>query len=255
MVTIASGRDCLMDTASVNMWDMYEGLKNKFLFQNDLNSIYILLALYDLEENIANIYPKYMCKNEIRRKIKYILKNREDGDIIAHNLSIVLHEDINRLELCFYLEGYKHGYACNKWVNKLEEMALEVIGLEKMYNASFLFHFDFSNLQVKNLYSKCRREIEYKEKKEKYIERLVYVFSNKIIKRKITELDRFVNKQLKMDFELYNIKIKEIDHKLKDEEVDKIYHTIVSILVKKMKSIYKDAFWFAVNDKVLKRYQ
>ena len=38
------------------------------------------------------------------------------------------------------------------------------------------------------------------------------------------------------------------------KEVDKVYHTIVNILVKKMKNIYKDAFWFAVNDKVIKRY-
>ncbi len=243
-----------MSTSSVKILDMYEGLKNKFLYQNDLNSIYILLALYDLEENIANIYPKYMCKNEIRRKIKNILRNREDGDLIAHNLSIVLHEDINRLELCFYLEGYKHGYTCNQWVNKLEEKSLEIMGIDQIYRSPFLFHFDISEPQIKGLYSKCRQEIEYQERKSKYIEGLVYAFANKIIKRKIVDLDKYVNKQLRMDFELYYIKIKETEYKLMEAEIDKVYHTIVNILIKKMKNIYKEAFWFAINDKVLKRY-
>ena len=35
--------------------DLYEGLKHNFLFKNDLNSIHILLNLYDIEDNIRNI--------------------------------------------------------------------------------------------------------------------------------------------------------------------------------------------------------
>jgi len=243
-----------MYAKSVKIWDMYEGLKNNFLYNNDLNSIYILLALYDLEENISNIFPKYMCKNEIRKKIQYVLKNNENAEAIAQNLSIVLHEDINRLELCFYLEGYKHGFACNEWANRLEGKAIETIGLEKLYSLSYLFHFDISNTQIKKIYRKCRNEIDIKEKKSKKIENLVYTFANKVIKRKIINLDNYVNKQLKMDFKLYNIRITETDFELQDEEIDIVYHTIVNILIKKMKKSYKDAYWFAINDKVLKRY-
>lgn len=243
-----------MGTGLVKKWDLYEGLKNNFLYNNDLNSIYILLALYDIEENISNIYPKYMCKNEIRKKIQYILKNNENASAIAHNLSVILHEDVNRLELCFYLEGYKRGFASNQWTNRLEEKAIEILGIESLYISPYLFQFDISNSQIKSLYIKCRNEIEAQERRSKTIEGLVYTFANRIIKRKIMDLDKYLNKQLKMDFELYNIRITETNLNLKDEEVDKVYHTIVNILTKKMKKIYKDAYWFAVNDKVLKRY-
>lgn len=243
-----------MSTAPKKLWDIYEGLKNQFLFHNDINSIYILLALYDLEENISNIRPKYTCTKSIKRRIKYILKNRTNRELIARNISILIHEDINRLELCFYLEGYKYGYNNKKWVDRLEKKAIEIYGLEGLYNNNYLFHYDFSNLDVIELRRALRREIDSKEKKDRQIEGLVYTFCNKIIKKKIKDLDKYVDKQLMIDFNPYNYSIKEEDYKLKEEEQDKIYHSIVSIIIKNVKDIYKDASWYAINDRVLKRY-
>ncbi|SCG83565.1 hypothetical protein DW1_1998 [Proteiniborus sp. DW1] len=243
-----------METLSVKTRDMYRGLRDKFLFSNDINSIYILLALYDLEENISSIYPKYMSRNDLKRKIKYVLINRDDSEIISSNLSYIIHEDINRLELCFYLEGYKHGYSNKKWTNIVEKKALDVYGLEEIYKIDHLFHFNNSDKSVKDMKKRCIKEIDNRERRDRYIESLVYTFTNKIIKKKIIELDKYINKQLKMNFEYNDIHISEEKHFLQEEEIDKVYISIVNALIKKMKIIYKEAFWYAVNDKVLGMY-
>lgn len=57
-----------------------------------------------------------------------------------------------------------------------------------------------------------------------------------------------------MNFEFYDIKLGEDKYNLRDEEIDKVYLSIVNSLIKKMKIIYKEAFWYAVNDKVLGMY-
>ena len=57
--------------------DIYQGLTDKFLYNDDLNSIYMLLALYDIEENISNICPIYTYSKDIRHKIKNILKDKD----------------------------------------------------------------------------------------------------------------------------------------------------------------------------------
>ncbi|RKD34667.1 hypothetical protein [Thermohalobacter berrensis] len=243
-----------MTTSPVNLWEIYEGLKYRFLFNSDINSIHMLLSLYDLEENINNIYPRYISTNKIKNKIKHILKNKNNNDIIAQNISSLIHEDISRLELCFYLEGYKYGFYNNRWINALEEKAVRIQGLEKLYKSKYLFHFDFNHKEIHKLHDKFMKEIDSKEKKDKYISNLVYTFSNKIIKKKVKEFDKYIDKQLKMDFTPYNFTIKEENYSLRESELDKIYKAIVNVLIKNLKKIYKDASWYAINDKVLRRY-
>ncbi|EOD00678.1 hypothetical protein [Caldisalinibacter kiritimatiensis] len=243
-----------MATASLKLWDIYEGLKNNFLFNSDVNSIYVLLALYDLEENISNIYPKYITTKKIKRRLKYVFKNRENADVIAHNISLLLHEDVNRLELCFYLEGYKYGFSNAKWVNRLEEKTIKKHGLEFIYKSEYLFHFNCTDKEVRDIQLKVGREIDALERNNKYLEDLVYTFSDKVIKNKLKNIDKYIDKQLKMDFNPYDFSIKEECYKLKKDELDKVYKSVVSVLIKNLKKIYKEACWYAINDKVLKRY-
>ena len=241
-----------MTVAAIKLYEIYEGLKNRFLFDSDINSIHILLSLYDLEENISNIYPKYVCLNNIRRKIKHILSYRNDNDLISKNISYLIHEDINRIELCFYLEGYKKGYYDSKYVNLLEEKALEVFNIKELYERSFLFHF--SKSKAKDIRKPFLKEIDFIERKNKEITKLVNKFSSKVIRKKLSNLDNIIDKQLKLDFTPYNFNIKEEQFNLNVDEVDKIYKGIVSLLIKDLKKIYKDASWYALNDRVLKRY-
>ena len=128
-----------MATSMASLCHIYEGLKYNFLFYNDIDSIHIFLNLYDIEENITNVCPRYICTKDIKKKIKHLLRYRNDKDLIASKITYLIHEDIDRLELCFYLEGYKYGYFNNKWANVLEEQTLFYYTIEEMYKKKSLF--------------------------------------------------------------------------------------------------------------------
>ncbi|MTI66052.1 MAG: hypothetical protein FH753_05555 [Firmicutes bacterium] len=241
-----------MSTSAVKLWELYEGLKNRFLFNNDINSIYVLLSLYDLEENISNIYPKYICSKNIKTRVKKILKERENRNHIAQSIIYAIRDDINRIELCFYLEGYKYGYFNYKWVNALEKKALDTYNIENIYDKNYLFHFDIMGEGVNNIKTKLWNEIDFVENQKNNINDLVYTFADKVIKRKINNLDKHADKQLKVDFNDFNIK--EESYLLTKKETNNIYHAIVNVMIKNLTKIYKEASWYALNDKVLKRY-
>ena len=130
--------------------DIYEGLKYKFLFNNDINCIHILLNLYELEDNINNIVPSYISIKRLRKNIRKALKDRRGNHLIAYNLGELIHEDINRLELLIYLEGYKAGYLNKKHINDLENITLRYFSISELYNKRYLFNFDSSIEEVNN---------------------------------------------------------------------------------------------------------
>lgn len=242
-----------MATSTVNLWKMYEGLKYNFLFNNDINSIHILLNLYDLEENINNICPKYTCIKNIKRGIRYFLRYREDKDLVTNKIIYLIHEDVDRLELCFYLEGYKYGYYNNKWVNILEEKTLNYYTVEEIYDKKYLFQYNLSLDDIKIVRDEFESEINLLEDKDKYIERLTHYFSDEIIKSKIYELNNYIDRQLKMDFNS-NSSIKEEGSRFSQDELNKLYDLIAKCLYKNIIQIYKNASWYGLNDKVLNRY-
>lgn len=233
--------------------DIYQGLTDKFLYNNDLNSIYMLLALYDIEENISNICPIYTYSKDIRHKIKNILKNREDAEVISQNLSIIVNEDMNKLELCFYLEGYKHGFNSPKYINYLEDKTLSLLNIKDIYDARYLFHFD-NNSSIIEFKEECFKYLDNENEKNKHMEELITTFTSKVIKKKISNLGDHVERQLKINFDIYNFSIGEVNYDLSMEEIDKLYRLILKTLTTHLKKIYKEAFWYAINDKVLMRY-
>lgn len=234
--------------------DIYQGLTDQFLYDDNLNSIYMLLALYDIEENISNICPIYTYSKDIRYKIKNILKDREDAEVISQNLSIIVNEDMNKLELCFYLEGYKHGFNSFKHINYLEDKTLRLLNVREIYEAQYLFHFDTNNSSINEFKEECFKYLDHKNDKDKHIDELITTFTSKVIKKKISNLGNYVERQLKINFDIYKFSIGEVDYDLTDAEVERLYNLILKTLTTHLKKIYKDAFWYALNDKVLMRY-
>lgn len=243
-----------MQASAIEPWELYEGLKNKFLFNNDINSIHILLSLYDLEKNISNIYPQYICTKNIENKIKNALKHRTNPLAIAKSITKVIHEDIDRIELCFYLEGYKYGFYNNKWINILEEMALKYFDLDILYDKKYLFHFNYANKEVNNVRKKIREEIDINEIKRSEYTHLIRIFAEKIIHSKIKNIDDYIDRQLKLHFNPREFNIKEENISFTKEELDKVYDILVKELIKNLMNIFKGSCWYALNDRVLKRY-
>ncbi|WP_066502712.1 hypothetical protein [Abyssisolibacter fermentans] len=233
--------------------DLYQGLTEKFLYNSDINSIFILLSLYDLEENMSNIYPKYLGMKKIRTQIMRFLKNKNIENVknIANYISFIIHEDVNRIELCFYIEGYKKGYNDIKWVNVLEKKALNTRTMDELYSSKYLFHVS-QNYNIKQIKKQIKREIDYNAKKDSKLVEMMHIFVNKVIKKKLYNLNNHVNEQLKLCLESYDIV--EEKYNLKEEDINIIYKNLYSMIMKNLKNIYKEAYWFGVNDRVLKRY-
>jgi len=240
--------------AKVNLYEIYEGLQYNFLYNNDINSIHILLNLYDLENNMTNICPKYISTNEIRKKVKKVLKNRKDKQLISNNIALLIHEDIDRLELILYLEGYKNGYYHSKWVNILEDEAIKHYSVDEIYEKNFLFHYDTSTKDIKKVKDNFELEIDDEEKETAYLHNFINTYCEKVVKRKIFNLNMYIDKQLTIEYNHDKMDIQEEGSYLSTNELNKIYKLVVKTIIKNTIRMYKDASWFGVNDKVLNRY-
>ena len=243
-----------MVLAKIDLWKMYEGLQYNFLYNNDINSIHILLNLYDLENNMTNICPKYISTNEIRKKVKRLLIYRKDRQLVSNNIALLFHEDIDRLELTLYLEGYKNGYHNNKWVNILEDETIKHFTIEQIYEKSFLFHYDTSFKEIEKIKEDFELEIKNEEKETDYLYSFINTYCEKVIKRKIYNLNMYTDKQLTIEYNFNEMNIKEEEPFLTTNELNKIYKVVVKTIIKNTVNMYIDASWFGVNDRVLNRY-
>ena len=243
-----------MVLAKENLVQIYEGLEYNFLYNNDINSMHILLNLYDLEDNMINICPKYMSTREIRKKIKRFLIYRKSRQLITNSIILLIHEDIDRLELVLYLDGYKHGYFNNKWVNIIEDAMLKHYTIDEIYEKKFLFHHSIEFGEIEILKKAFKTEIETREKETKTLEKNVHTYCENLIKNKIYNLDFYVDKQLAIEYNTKETSIKEEDPYLSIGELNKIYDIIKKTIVKNIIVSYVNAAWFGVNDRILNRY-
>ena len=128
--------------------DIKKYLIANFLFKGDLDSINILLNLYNVYESIENIYPRYVTLENLRKDIIKIYRQKEGIEVIARNLSSLIHDDSNRLELYLYLEGYRLGFNSKKHINLLEIITLKYLTIDELYNRNKLFQYEFKNEEV-----------------------------------------------------------------------------------------------------------
>ena len=244
-----------MAIADRSICNIYDALKYNFLYKNDINSIHMLLNLYDLEENITNIYPKYVSINYLKKHIGRFLKEKKGNHLISLNLGQLIHEDINRLELYIYLEGYKKGYFDKLWVNSLEQAAIKNISFEQLYNISYLYHFDIKTKQIIEIRDKVDSDITMKEKSTNELQKTVDSYCKNIIRHKVLNLNKYLDKQLTIEYNSNMYNIKEDNSLLTLEELSNIYKEIVKVVSRNGLKLYKDAYWYGLNDRVLERYR
>lgn len=244
-----------MAIADSSICNIYDALKYNFLYKNDINSIHMLLNLYDLEENITNIYPKYVSINYLKKHIGRFLKEKKGNHLISLNLGQLIHEDINRLELYIYLEGYRKGYYDKCWVNNLEQVTIKNISFEQLYNIRYLYHFDIKTKEIIEIKDKVDKDILNEEKSNNDLEEIVNSYCKNIIKHKVFNLNKYLDKQLTIEYNSKMYNIKEDNSLLTLEELSNIYKEIVKVVSRNGLKLYRDAYWYGLNDRVLERYR
>ncbi len=244
-----------MTVCTNSAYDIYDGLTHNFLYNKDINCIHILLNLYELEDNIRNIYPKYISLIYLRNHISKFLKHKNGNQLIAKNLGELIHEDVNRLELFLYMEGYKQGFYNKRWVNLLESITIKYYSIDELYSLKYLFQFETINDEVVGLKDRIYNELDKDEYQNNYLYENIKNYCLTVIKNKIFSLNKFLDKQLTLDYSLNILNIKEDSTLLTRDDLNNIYGEVFKIVIKNGKNLYKDAYWNGLNDRVLKRYR
>ena len=67
--------------------DIKNYLVENFLYNNETDCINILLNIYNIEESIENIFPRYVSLENLRLDIIKLYKEKRGIELIARNLS------------------------------------------------------------------------------------------------------------------------------------------------------------------------
>lgn len=227
------------------------GLKRNFLYRGDIGSLKSLMSFYDINMGVQNIFPKYVSMGILRNKIAKAIAYRSDAHCISRSLSLQIHEDINRLELYIYLDGYIQGFNNANLANALEKEALKFYKSSDLANKKYLFQFKNVNRDVRNFKKRLRSELIKDEKKRGKVLATVYEFSNKVIKDKTYSLNKYVDRQLELDRDGIN----PASIMIPKEDLKIIYKETFKFILNTCTNLYTDAYWNGLNERVLKRYR
>lgn len=223
-----------------NFLNIYKKLEYNFLYKNDLNSIHILLNLYDLDKDIQNIYPKYISINRLKEDLTRLFKYRDDKKFIASSVANILHEDINRLELYIYLEGYREGYFNRCLANTLESITIKYLSIDKLYRREYLHHNNTNIYEVYNLQMEIYDLLERnKEKRDMY--EMITNYYKKVIEPKLNSINPYILGDGKEEL-------------LDESEVEILMDCSLDVIMKNIIQLYRESYWYGLNDRVLKRY-
>lgn len=227
-------------------------LEKQFLYENDLDSVYLLFCMMEMEKSSHFLKPKYKARSSVKRSIKNVLAYRDDNELIASAILQWINDDVNRLELSLYLEAYDIGFNSKKMADKVEEYYLRNSPAEDLYYRRKLYH-DAKDFKIKEL----KKEIvsQVLEDKEYLIENKKFIlkFADRFFLDEILGINKHLNKQMVLHIRKDTYSISE-EYLLTKDECLRIYKRICKNLVRSLNSSVRDACWNGVNDRVLSRY-
>lgn len=238
---------------TMNDVDIKEQLMHRFLYHSDSSAMQILLNLYDLEEKIHNIFPSYVSIKNLKKDIRHFFRRKENSELFANSLSGAVCDDINRFELSMYLAGYRRGYSDSLKANELEIMALEQFEVAHLFDRKLLFHYNYSSEEV-DLFRKCCIVRQINSGADRLVKEQASLFSRFVLKRKIFTLNHYVDRQLQVNFQSSKGLYRETNYMLSHQELLGLNKKLKKFLYRDGLRIYASAYWYGLNDLVLRRY-
>ncbi len=230
-----------------------EELENRFLYQNDLDSIHILLSMIDHQHKRSNLQPRYQLMKQMTATLKRMLSYRKDKGYIIQELRRRISDDVNRFEFAVVLKGYAAGTQSAYYIDRLERLALDEFTPEQLQDLPELYHGVKSG-RVMGLQSDAFHHLRAQTHGFKEIRRLTNLYSKKVLRRKVLQLNTSLAAQIVVDFnDPSHLRVEEGDLNLK--ELNLIYAKMNRSLCNNVAKVYKYAFWNGLNDAVLERYQ
>ena len=241
-----------MSMSELNDIEIKKQLEERFLYQEDVDALDLLLSILDNNKSYYRMKPKYICSSRIRRSLLRLLHYREDRELIISSILKSIHDDINRLELSMYIDSYTKGYDYKEAVDCVETFALKQYSATFLNNRKSLYHSS-KDRRVQKL----KKEVlsKYQEKNpDLHMNRFIEEYCDRTIKEKIMKVNTTMNKQLRFYYDKNNLYINE-EIFLSKRLLGKIYRKILLSFTRVMSGIMKNALWYGINDRVLDRYR
>lgn len=204
------------------------------------------------EYKVYKVRPEYQCMTRLCRSLGRDLIHREDRNEIMDAVYRIINNDVNRLELAIHLDHYARGYCDNDHVNELEILALKSMPVEEMYGRKILFHKEQSG-DVLVFRNRLFGLVDRDDARTKRIKRITYAYCERVLKNKVFLIDKKIERQL-----VFNLENKEIailsEREVTLSERDKLYNRVFMSCIKSMQRIAKEAYWYGLNDRVIRRY-
>ena len=234
--------------------DVKDFLLDKFLLDGDVDSMNILLNSYNIEDSINTITPSYISLKHLKKDLVSFLKHKEGKELLAYNISNVIHDDINKFELAIYLEGYRAGFNSKAHVDIVESLAFSIYDLNTIYTCKKLFKSSVLPPEVQKVKNKVFADVDKIGYPKKKIRDIVKKLDFKLLRKKIYMMNSFLDKQLMFSDNPEEGFI-ELGNALTRNELLGLNKKIIKFMLRDGLRVYKNAFWDGVNDRVLKRYK
>lgn len=234
--------------------DVKDFLLDKFLLDGDVDSMNILLNSYNIEDSINTITPSYISLKHLKKDLVSFLKHKEGKELLAYNISNVIHDDINKFELAIYLEGYRAGFNSKAHVDIVESLAFSIYDLNTIYTCKKLFKSSVLPPEVQKVKNKVFADVDKLGYPKKKIKDIVKKLDFKLLRKKIYMMNSFLDKQLMFSDNPEEGFI-ELGNALTRNELLGLNKKIIKFMLRDGLRVYKNAFWDGVNDRVLKRYK
>lgn len=228
-------------------------LEHRFLFQGDMQSIRLVLNFYELD-NMWRFRPTYLSMNELEKDVRRCLRYRRGSDIIAETLSRQIHEDINRLELYVYLEGYQWGRVNQSAINQLEIYALSQFSPWELSQKEELYHRQVNDEKLVELRQELLSRSQRALRRRGALGQTLTKFSQVFCKDEVRRLNDLTSRQMVMDIDGSSGEIKDEYGDLTPVELERIYRKLNRFIYRNAAKVFEVAAWSAINDGVLERY-
>lgn len=194
---------------------------------------------------------KYTSYKRFTNDMKRLLK-RYDVSIMNITKTVTMfYDDISSLDLRLNILGYNKAYYDFISINEVEEMALNKFDLERLTNYNYLYEYEYEDKEVLELKAFLKKELLKKKKNKEILRKLVNTFSRKQLRPFIFDLNNHFDSQYVMVEN--GIEPEETD--LSRENLNQIYLKTKDCISKYAQDIFFDAYWKALNQRVVDRYR
>lgn len=228
-----------------------QSLEYQFLYNDDPNSIFLLLSWLDNKNLCDNLVPKYTVTKALLTGLRRSIRNREDKKSIVDGINRLVSDDLNRLELAFVIKAYRSAFYNSKLIDRLESLALSEFTPNELANITELYHKS-DNSKVNKIKQMMISDI-HKNKDIIVSEKYSNQFLDKFIKKKIFRVNYYMDKQIVVDYENTGI-LKLEGNTLTINELKHIYDKAKFYINRSLKEAYINQYWNSLNDCVLRRY-